>query len=323
MVPRKSLTQQTTFMALCVIILGLSACSEPNDKKIEVYTSAAFELLDEESVSKEDLKLAEELLARAWKAMVFDDNGVINHIGSIAKGYQLLGYISESDCDYEAAISYHAQAAKLLDIPPASIIVRLGRGLLGNQPLKSTWYDIALLYAELGRYQEAAGYLARAYGDLSKGWNIFLRDGYYSLLGEIYTGQGKYSQAEAAFRRDLADNGLSGYAKANLAAVLHTRGKHEEAEREFRDAITILEEGFEDSHELAVTMSNYSKMLNSLGRLDEAQQYAARAQMIREKRLRKAKDIIAGASVFPPKVFYCLEVRRLRAREDSPGEKLS
>lgn len=107
-----------------------------------------------------------------------------------------------------------------------------------------------------------------------------------SGLGDALAGQGRFREAEAAYREALAmhathahrDHPEVAFALNNLADVLTELGRTDEAEAAYRESLRRKERALgADHYELAPTLNNLAVLLIEAGRSGEARPLATRA----------------------------------------------
>jgi len=146
-----------------------------------------------------------------------------------------------------------------------------------NGGLVESLLSWARMYREQGRYAETAPLSQRA-------WTVYISDvdRMAESTAKMYRNQGKYADAERV-ERELEQHYATGGRQVYSSAVaLQSQGKYAEAEQKYQQALVILERALgPESPELALCLENYTRLLHSMGRHEEAERIEARALAIR------------------------------------------
>jgi len=109
-------------------------------------------------------------------------------------------------------------------------------------------------------------------------------------LAVLYQSQGRYAEAEPLYQRSLTireqvlgpDHPDVGLSLNNLALLHYHEGDYQKAAEPFERIIIIFEKTLGSGHpNLVAGMDNYAVILDDLGRSDDAAQWAAKAEAIR------------------------------------------
>ena len=149
-------------------------------------------------------------------------------------------------------------------------------------------------YAEAERQFKAAISEAEKFGEQDTRFATSLEK-----LAEVYGAQGKYGEAEALFKRELAisekalgsDHPNVALSLNNLAGLYRDQGNYAQAEPLYKRSLAIREKalGPEDPG-FAVVLTNYGVLLRQMDRNGEADSVEARAQTIRAENEKLVKN---------------------------------
>jgi tetratricopeptide (TPR) repeat protein len=230
-------------------------------------------------VPPNDLKQAQQALAQGDTAAaegLFAKSLAAGKAQAAESAFQL-GELAHSRIDYGKAYGDYIDAARLQPENPI-YLNRAGR-----------------IAHDLGRYQEAQGYLEQALAIRKKSLGPDHPDVATSLnnLAALYHSQGQYAKAEPLYQQALAiwkkslgpDHPNVARSLNNLAALYDSQGQYAKAEPLYQQSLAILEKALPADHpNLATGMDNYAACLEKLNRNTEAKSWQARAQAIRESR---------------------------------------
>jgi tetratricopeptide (TPR) repeat protein len=220
---------------------------------------------------------AEPLYQRAMatdeKALGPEHPNLARDLNNLALLYQATGRYAEAEPLYVRAIA-------------------IGEKALGPEHpnLATALNNLADLYLGTGRYAEAEPLYVRAIaiGEKALGPehpNLAIA---LNNLADLYLGTGRYAEAEPLYVRAIAAglNNLAELYRAaglnNLALLYWTTGRYAEAEPLYGHALTILEKALPADHpNLAVIRTNYARLLDQLGRGEEAAALRAQAAATR------------------------------------------
>jgi tetratricopeptide (TPR) repeat protein len=142
-----------------------------------------------------------------------------------------------------------------------------------------------------GQYVDAANRLEAALRSAAHFGETDPRNiGVLNDLGRVYALQGRYSEAEALFRRAVAGSAQSRGAwdpvlaasLSNLADLYRTQGRHDDAEPLYRRALAIRERSYGAEHlSVAEALHNLAETRRVQGDVGEAERLYWRSVMIR------------------------------------------
>jgi tetratricopeptide (TPR) repeat protein/nucleoside phosphorylase len=163
----------------------------------------------------------------------------------------------------------------------------------------STLNNLALLYREEGKYEEAKIYLDRSLGireqrlsDLAQSYGDTAQS--LSNKASVYQRQGNYAEAESLYKKALGFNQLvygqdhSEVATVmnNLAGLYELQGRYPEAEPLYRQALSIWKRQSEpDPLLVATSLNNLAGLSQREGKYREAESLYEQALTIREQHL--------------------------------------
>lgn len=135
-------------------------------------------------------------------------------------------------------------------------------------------------YVEAERlYQDVLSVRKQLYGE-----QHIMRASIYADLGNLFQKQGKFTEAEAAYRQALATwkkEQWSGSVVNRLGNSLRSQGKFVEAEAAYKRALAIREKQFGGSnYRVAETLSCYAALLRDMNKNAESDKLLRRSQMI-------------------------------------------
>jgi tetratricopeptide (TPR) repeat protein len=135
-------------------------------------------------------------------------------------------------------------------------------------------------YVEAERlYQEILFVRKQLYGD-----RHIMRASIYADLGNLFQKQGKFQQAEVAYRQALAtwrQEQWSGSVVNRLGNSLRSQGKFAEAEAAYQKALAIRGKQFgKSNYRVAETSFCYAALLKDMNRTEEADKLLRRGQII-------------------------------------------
>ena len=118
-------------------------------------------------------------------------------------------------------------------------------------------------------------------------------------LAGVLDKRGQYAEAEQFYLRDLTimQDGIKqhhlykvwiAYPLANLGELYRKQGRHREAEQRFKEALQVMEQQKLNNPTVATTLENYTALLKSVGRDDEAGRLYDAAKARRAKAVKAA-----------------------------------
>ncbi len=156
--------------------------------------------------------------------------------------------------------------------------------------------DLAIVFQEMGRYEEAQARHALALELRQKalGPEHPLVAVSLNNLGTVLAALGKYEEARASYERSLnlrqkilgPEHPLIALSYSNLGTAFGAMGKHEEARVLYERALALREKALGPDHpDVASSLNNLGTALDETGRYDEARALHERALALREKAL--------------------------------------
>ena len=154
--------------------------------------------------------------------------------------------------------------------------------------------NVAMIYGELGRYDEMTKALSEAISIMEAN-NRQTSSDYALMLNNlctIYFQRGKYDEAIRLTQRSLelmektTGKDSEGYATmlSNLSAFYHNTGNYSEEEKSLKEAIRIYKKiGATESAGYALALVNYGVLSRTLGNERQAEQYLLQAADIQKK----------------------------------------
>jgi CHAT domain-containing protein/Tfp pilus assembly protein PilF len=175
----------------------------------------------------------------------------------------------------------------------AGVKARLG---VNHANYRIALYNLAVVYAALGKYADAEGLFKRALAIKEKALGADHPDVANSLhnLAIVYEEQAKYADAEGLFKRALAiwekalgkDHPDVANTLNSLAVVYWKQGKYADAEGLYKRTLTIKEKALGADHpDVAATLANLAGVYKEQGKYADAEGLFRRALAIREKTL--------------------------------------
>ena len=166
--------------------------------------------------------------------------------------------------------------------------------------------NLATMYAERGKYEDAEGLYKRALiiREQTLGANHLDVASTLGNLANVYSEQGKYGDAEGLYTRALvvkelalgADHLDVALTLTNLAVVYKAQGRYTDAEGLYRRALAIREQALGGSHpDVASTLNNLAIVYRAQGRYTEAEGLYRRALAIWEQTLGSDHPNVAAA----------------------------
>jgi Flp pilus assembly protein TadD len=172
-----------------------------------------------------------------------------------------------------------------------------------------TLYNLGMALSDLGRLDEAKGYLAHAVEVMPEHVNALV------ALGVAHQRSGDTKQAADALQKAAEADPDNGYAHRNLGAVLGNLGRDEEAEKHLREAVRLMPhdqpsvyglaqclEATGDGDKLAEADELYIKAID----LNPATQIAELSRRARSGLAQRSFRDVAGGGTRPDAVMYCL-----------------
>jgi tetratricopeptide (TPR) repeat protein len=164
--------------------------------------------------------------------------------------------------------------------------------------------EVSRLHAE-GKYAEAAP-VAERYVALARqrGEESPVLAAAVAWLGNVYKAQGRYAEAEPAYRRSLAiwEKALGpehpdvATALVSLAGLYLAQGRYAEAEPAYRRSLAIREKALGPDHpDVATALNNLAELYRAQGRYAEAEPAYRQSLAIREKALGPEHPDVAAA----------------------------
>jgi non-specific serine/threonine protein kinase/serine/threonine-protein kinase len=201
---------------------------------------------------------------------------------TIGKVYRKLGLFEEAGSQLEAALHLRRRLA--------------AKGQVAASELADNELDLANLYIDLARYDEAAELLQAALatlGELGEGHRLQIGES-LNRLASVYRRQGLYDRAEPLYKRSLAirmatlgpEDPEVARSYNSLAILNWNRGNYSAADSLYRRALAIRERTLGEDHpDVAQTLNNLALLYHHLERYDEAEPLYERAAAIWEKTL--------------------------------------
>jgi CHAT domain-containing protein/tetratricopeptide (TPR) repeat protein len=188
--------------------------------------------------------------------------------------------------NYAAAL---VEAQKL----EAGVKARLG---VNHANYSIALYNLAVVYAALGKYADAEGVFKRALAIKEKALGADHTDVAKALhnLAIVYEEQAKYADAEGLFKRALAiwekalgkDHPDVADTLNSLAVVYWNQGKYDDAEGLYKRTLAIKEKALGADHpDVAATLANLAIVYKEQGKYADAEGLHKRALAIYEKAL--------------------------------------
>ena len=215
---------------------------------------------------------------------------------SVATSMNNLGEVLFAEGEYKEAEQYYRHAVELVKHQAAPDAERQAK-FLGN---------LGKALTARHSYREAGQVLGRALEQWTKSGNLFEQAVTLGNLALLAGQCGQYAEAEQMYRRALerldAKHPNAIAARSNLADVLRIRKRYEESEREFNQALPLLEETLGPEHpDRAAALTLYANLLRDTHRTGEANRLSAEAKRIRELHARTDGGAwVVDARVHPP-----------------------
>jgi len=159
----------------------------------------------------------------------------------------------------------------------------------------ATYNNLALLYQQLGRFNEAEAFLKKALEirEDKLGKDHPLTAAIYHYLAGLYLHMGRFEEAETFYKKALeivektpGKEIETASTYNNLAVLYRQMGRFEEAETFFKKALEIVEKTPGKDHpETASTYNNLAVLYRQMGRFEEAEAFFKKALEIREDKL--------------------------------------
>lgn len=229
-----------------------------------------------------------------------------------------LGSLAEQKIEYEKAFNYYNRSVEFEKENPRYLkqagIMALKMGKYGvaeslllkslkaqekatphaNQNLAADINNLAELYKNQGKYAEAEALLSRPLAARKKAFAPKPSALAASLDNRAPLDKNQARHAEvnplliSTFTADKIKLAQEFPAEVtdlnNRAALYRNQGRYADAEPLYKRAVAIMEKALPDHPELAAMINNYAFCLRGLNRISEAQELAARAKVIKERR---------------------------------------